>query len=86
LQSRDPEGTHNRVRSGVAHIISWSNEGVSHRAKRLQARKLSAELAAMAPTNESDYVRRAAAAYDTQEEDNKNLENNRGQQQGVTRS
>ena len=42
---------------------------LSHRAKRLQARKLSAELAAMAPISESDYVRRAAAAYDTQEED-----------------
>ena len=45
------------------------NGMLSHRAKRLQARKLSAELAAMPPTNESDNVRRAAAAYDTQEED-----------------
>ena len=42
---------------------------LSHRAKRLQAHKLSAELAAMAPTNEIDYVRSAAAAYDTQEKD-----------------
>jgi hypothetical protein len=42
---------------------------LSHRAKRLQARKLSAELAAMAPTNESDCVRNAAAAFDTQEKD-----------------
>ena len=45
------------------------NGMLSHRAKRFQARKLSAELAAMAQTNESDYVRGAAAAYDTQEVD-----------------
>ena len=37
--------------------------------KRLQARKRSAELAAMAPTKEKDYASTAAAAYDTQEED-----------------
>ena len=41
----------------------------SHQAKRLQARKLAAELAAMAPTKEGDDVGRAAAAYDTQEKD-----------------
>ena len=42
---------------------------LSHRAKRLQARKLSAELAAMAPTKGGDDVSRAATAYDTQEKD-----------------
>jgi hypothetical protein len=45
------------------------NGMLSHRAKRLQARKLSAELAAMAPTKERDEVSSAAAAYDTQEQD-----------------
>ena len=42
---------------------------LSHRAERLQARQLSAELAAMAPTKERDDVSSAAAAYDTQEQD-----------------
>jgi hypothetical protein len=41
----------------------------SHQAKRLQARELAAEFAAMAPTKEGDDVGRAAAAYDTQEKD-----------------
>ena len=41
----------------------------SHQAKRLQARKLSADLAAMARTKERDDVSSAAAAYDTQEQD-----------------
>ena len=38
-------------------------------AKGLQARKRPVELAAMAPKKERAYVSRAAAAYDTQEED-----------------
>ena len=42
---------------------------LSDQGKRLQARKRPAELAAMAPTKERDYVSRAAAAYDTQEKD-----------------
>jgi hypothetical protein len=37
--------------------------------KRFQARKHFAERAAMAPIKERDYASRAAAAYDTQEED-----------------
>jgi hypothetical protein len=45
------------------------NGMLSHRAKGLQARKLSAELAAMAPTKGGDDVSRAATAYDTQEKD-----------------
>jgi class 3 adenylate cyclase len=40
-----------------------------HQGKRLQARKLSAELAAMARTKERDDVSSAAAACDTQEQD-----------------
>ena len=42
---------------------------LSHQGKRLQARKLSAELVAMARTKERDDVSSAAAAYDTQEQD-----------------
>ena len=42
---------------------------LSDHGKRLQARKRFAELAAMAPTKERDYVSGAAAAYDTQEKD-----------------
>ncbi len=42
---------------------------LSDQGKRLQARKRFAESAAMAPTTEKDYVSRAAAAYDKQEED-----------------
>jgi hypothetical protein len=40
---------------------------LSDQGKGLQARKRFAELAAMAPTKEKDYVSRAAGAYDTQE-------------------
>jgi hypothetical protein len=42
---------------------------LSHQGKRLQARKLSADLAAMAQTKDGDDVSTAAAAYDTQEKD-----------------
>jgi hypothetical protein len=42
---------------------------LSHQGKGPQARKLSAELAAMARTKERDDVSSAAAAYDTQEQD-----------------
>jgi hypothetical protein len=42
---------------------------LSDKGKRLQARKRSAELAAMAAIKEKDYVSRAAATYDTQEQD-----------------
>ena len=42
---------------------------LSDQGKRLQTRKRPAELAAMAPTKERDYVSGAAAAYDTQEKD-----------------
>jgi hypothetical protein len=41
---------------------------LSDQAKGLQVRKRVAE-ATLAPTNEKDYVARAAAAYDTQEAD-----------------
>jgi hypothetical protein len=42
---------------------------LSDQGKRLQARKRSADLAAMAATEEKDYLSGAAAAYDTQEKD-----------------
>jgi glycerate-2-kinase len=42
---------------------------LSDQGKRFHARKRFAELAATAPPKERDYVSRAAAAYDTQEED-----------------
>jgi hypothetical protein len=42
---------------------------LSDQAKGLEGRKRFAELAATAPTKERDYVSRAAAAYDKQEED-----------------
>ena len=42
---------------------------LSDQGKHLQARKRSAELAAMAATEEKDYASKAAAAYDTQEAD-----------------
>jgi hypothetical protein len=42
---------------------------LSDHGKRLQARKRFAERATMGPTKEGDCVSRAAAAYDTQEED-----------------
>ena len=42
---------------------------LSDQGERLQARKRPAELAAKAPTKKRDDVSRAAAAYDTQEED-----------------
>jgi hypothetical protein len=42
---------------------------LSDQGKRLQARKRSTELAAMAPAKENDYESGAAAAYDTQEKD-----------------
>jgi hypothetical protein len=42
---------------------------LSDQSKRLQARKRFAEHAAMARTKKRDYASRAAAAYDTQEED-----------------
>ena len=42
---------------------------LSDQGKRRQTRKRPAELAAMAPKKERAYVSRAAAAYDTQEED-----------------
>jgi hypothetical protein len=42
---------------------------LSDQGKRRQAPKRPAELAAVAPKKERAYVSRAAAAYDTQEED-----------------
>ena len=42
---------------------------LSNQGTRLQARQRSAELAAMAATEEKDYASGAAAAYDTQEKD-----------------
>ena len=42
---------------------------LSDQAKGLQTRKRPAELAAVAPKKERAYASRAAAAYDTQEED-----------------
>ena len=42
---------------------------LSDQSKRLQARKRFAEHAVMARTKKRDYTSRAAAAYDTQEED-----------------
>ena len=61
---------------------------LSHQGKRLQARKLSAELAAMARTKERDDVSRCGCGlrYTGTGPRNKNQENHRGKQQGVTRS